>query len=113
MDTDKDDMDKITQPRDNGADLRFAGERIAIAHSAPPPGGNQQRSGRWTELVLFRTDTGRFVTVEIGHTTLKGEITRRRAEVLDTPAEVIGFFGHGWLSKEIYRQAGIDAAVDV
>jgi hypothetical protein len=105
-------MDKITLPRDNGADLRFAGEQLAVAHSAPPLASGK-RTGRWTELTLFRTETGRYVAVEIGHTTIKGEITRRRAEVLDTPAEVIRFFGHGWLSKELYRKAGIDAAVDV
>ena len=99
--------DKITLARDKGPDIRFAGELLAQATTYKP------NAKRWTELQLYRTEAGQYVCVEIGLTRVPGEKTRRSAEVAKDEAEVREFFEYGWLAKELYRRAGIDAAEDV
>jgi hypothetical protein len=106
-------MDKIVLARDNGHDIRFAGERIAHVSSRDAPRPKAEKVDRWTDLEIYRTETNRYVAVRYGRTTRKGELEKITAEVFDTAADVILFFGHGWLSKQLYERAGFDAVVDV
>ena len=97
--------EKLLQ-RDGAADIKFSGRVLAKASS-------QEDKGRWTELALYRTEGVKYVCHSIGRTMWAGEHDRHAADVCETTDGVIEFFGHGWLAKEIYFQAGIDATVRV
>lgn len=101
--------------RDNEPNLRFTGERIAFASSSENNAHSNYsgKSGRWTELALYKTGGGKYICEQIGHTIYQGENTRYSGSVCETEAEVIEFFGHGWLAKDLYEDAEIDAAQDV
>lgn len=110
-DTDEDkDMDTIELFRDDGPDVRFQGEKTASASSFEHDG---PRNIRWTELALYRTAGGKWVCHEIGCTKWDGERTRRALHIADSEAALIEMVGHGWLAKELYEDAGIDAAVTI
>lgn len=116
IDTDKETaMEEFTVSRDNDRDLRFNGEKIAWASSSPNNAhSNYSRStGRWTELRLYKTAGGKFVCESIGRTQWQGEHDRRSAKVCETVEEVIGFFGSGWLAKELYEEAGIECVEEI
>lgn len=103
-DTDMTDLEVIEINRDNAPDLKFTGVQIASASSKDPYGSN---NGRWTVLRLYRTKGGKFIAQSIGCTQWQGEKDRYAAEVCSNHAEVIKFFGHGRLAKEIYAEADI------
>jgi hypothetical protein len=98
--------------RDNEPDLAFPGRKRADVrsggdHSRPNYSGS---TGRWTELALYQTKGGKYICASIGRTQWQGEHDRYTAKVCDTEAAVIEFFGHGWLAKRLYDEAGIDPA---
>lgn len=101
-------METFTVQRDNDRDLRFSGELVAEASSHC-----QGDAGRWTELKLYRTKGGKFICQQIGRTQWDGERDRFSGTVCTTETEVVDFFGHGWLAKELYANAGIDADEEV
>lgn len=109
------DMDKITVKNDKAPDIRFTGELIAKVASSPDQAHPRysKQTGRWTELALYKTQTGKFVCSEIGCTSWIGEHTRYKAEVCDSVEEVTKFFGYGWLAKELYEKAKLDTAIDL
>lgn len=104
------DMETITLENDNAPEVRFTGELIATAKSSSnnASGHYSGATGRWTELRLYRTAGGRYVAQSVGHTQWAGEHTRYNTVVCETAADVIAFFGHGWLAKELYGEAGIE-----
>lgn len=101
------DMDKITVKNDNAPDIRFTGELMGTASS------RDNNTTRWTELELYKTQTGKFVCSETGYTIWQGERDRYNAKVCDSVEEVTQFFGHGWLAKELYEKANLDTAIDL
>lgn len=100
-------MDKITIDNDNAPNLRFSGELIASESS------KTYSSNRWTELNVWKTKGGRYVCQQIGHTQWANETTRYSAKVCEDLEEVIEFFGHGRLAKDLYFSAGIDAVEEI
>lgn len=110
------DMSKIiTVARDNDSDLRFEGELVAEASSSDNDavGSYSGSVGRWTELRLYRTASGKYVAQSIGRTRWQGEHDRYSAVICETKADVIKFFGHGWLAKALYTEADIEDVVTV
>lgn len=103
------DLTLYTIERDNAPDLRFRGEIIASASSKQPYGGN----GRWTVITLYKTASGKYVCETEGKTQWQGELNRYDAAVCNTVAEVIAEFGHGWLAKELYAEAGIEDVEEI
>lgn len=106
------DMEEIIIRRDNDRDIKFIGERIAKAASSDDKAFGSSYSGstgRWTELNLYQTQSGRYICQTIGCTRWQGEHDRYSARICDTLDEVIAYFGHGWLAKELYENANIDA----
>lgn len=93
---------------DNSPNLRFKGSVIGFASSH-----TFNNDVRWTELRLCKTTGGKFVCEIIGQTRWQDERTRCKAEVCETIEQVKAFFGYGWLAKELYEDAGIDAAIEV
>lgn len=68
--------------RDNNAVLTFEGVVLATTSS--------RRAGqnRWTELTLYKTDSGKYVIESIGKSDLDGETDRTTAKIADSPAGV-------------------------
>ena len=97
--------------RDNAPDLKFKGVHIASAASSSNNASSAYSGspGRWTTLGLYRTRGGKYVSVRVSHTVWSGETDRHEARVCETEADVVEFFGHGWLAKKLYEAAGIDA----
>lgn len=114
---DKDnDMDTIEIRRDNAPNIKFSGELVASTSSSAnnASGSNYSGSaGRWTELYLYKTKGGKYICSSIGRTQWQGERDRFSGEVCDDLAGVVGFFGQGWLAKDLYEEAGIDASISV
>ena len=108
-------MELITLINDNAPDIRFNGELVAsVMSSSDSSSSNYSGSvGRWMELDLYRTAGGKFVCQSIGGTRWDGEQDRCKAKVCESEADVIEFFGHGWLAKDLYEEAGINDAVEV
>jgi hypothetical protein len=108
-------MQQYTIINDSALNLRFTGEIIATAVSSPEilDSNYSRSSGRWIELTLYRTKGGKYVCHERGCTQFKGEHERNRAIVCETQDGVIDVFGAGWLAKELYKDAGIDCAIEV
>lgn len=108
-------MELINLEVTGGPDLRFVGEPIASVCSSPnnASGVYSGQNGRWAEYILYRTAAGRHVCQITQCTQWQGERDRYLAEVCDDESKVIEFFGHDWLAKELYKEAGIDAAIAV
>lgn len=108
-------MDKITVKNDNAPDIRFTGELMARVKSSPAQAhpSYSNNTGRWTELELYKTQTGKFVCLEIGCTQWQGEHNRYKSKACNSVEEVTQFFGHGWLAKELYERANLDTAIDL
>ena len=121
MDNDEDadmteEMKEYIIERDNGSNLKFTGVHIAGAGSSANNAAGSSYSGqvgRWCELDLYKTKGGKFVCAQVGYTQWQGERNRYSAEVCETEVDVIKFFGHGWLAKRLYDNAGISDAIDI
>lgn len=110
------DTKKITVERDNEPSIVFNGELVASARSSdnnPASSSYSGSVGRWTELSLYRTASGKYVCSRIGRTRWVEEHDRYSGAVCETVQEVIDFFGHRWLAKELYDKAGIEDIINV
>jgi len=108
-------MKKHNVRRDGHRDISFTGELIAEVSSSPETARSDYSgaTGRWAELRLYRTKGGKLVCEQIGRTQWQGEHDRHSGAVCDNEAGVVEFFGHGWLAKELYKEAEIDAAEEI
>jgi len=108
-------METITLENDNAPSIRFVGEEVASASSSSNNASSYYSGtvGRWTVLKLYKTKGGKFVAQSIGHTQWQGEHDRYKSVVCADEAAVIEFFGHGWLAKLLYEEAGIEDATEV
>jgi hypothetical protein len=117
IDFDKDaDMEKITISGDNAPDIRFVGEKIGSASSTDNNANQSSYSGstgRWTELALYQSIGGKYICEQIGRTRWTNERDRFSYKICDSIEEVLEFFGHKWLAKELYSDAGIEDVVDI
>ena len=102
------DMETFTIEVDNEPSIRFTGELLATASSK-----DNDSVGRWTELRLYRTQGGKHICYQVGRTQWEGERDRFDAKVCDSIEEVKEYFGHKWLAKELYADAGIEDVVEV
>jgi hypothetical protein len=109
-------METFTLEIDNAPNIRFTGEMVASAVSSDNQAMGSSYSGqtgRWTDLALYKTKGGKFVCHQVGRTRWQGERDRFSGKVCETLEEVKEFFGHRWLAKELYSEAGIDGTVEV
>lgn len=80
--------------RDGNLDLAFNGEKLAdISSREPgeaPPLEGQPLPGfhRWTEIRIYRTSTGKYVTEMIGRSIVDGERDRIDVRVHHQPGDV-------------------------
>jgi hypothetical protein len=104
--------EEFTVKRDNEKDLKFTGELLNLVSSSPDQAMGSAYSGstgRWTQLTLYRTAGGKYICGQVGYTQWQGEKDRYSGAVCDNEAEVVEFFGNGWLAKLLYDEAGIEA----
>lgn len=109
-------MTEYSIERDNERALKFKGEILASAASSANQAMGSSYSGstgRWKELTLYKTQAGKFICEQVECTQWQGERNRHKGAVCDSVEQVIEFFGSGWLAKELYESAGIDASVRV
>lgn len=117
IDVDEDsDMETFILEIDNAPNIRFTGELLAEASSTDNQAMGSSYSGqtgRWTELAIYKTKGGKYICHQVGRTRWQGERDRFSGKVCETLEEVIEFFGHRWLAKELYEDAGICDAINV
>ena len=109
-------MQEFQIDRDNGASLSFTGELLAKVSSSDNNASGSSYSGqtgRWQVLALYKTEGGKFICERIDRTRWQGERDSHHAKVCTSNNEVIEFFGHGWLAKDLYEEAGIVACETV
>ena len=107
-------MEAYVVPVDGKPDLRFQGHLVARVASQPKrlsKHGSDDDAGRWSELTLYMTSSGKYVCAQVGRTLWEGEHDRHAACACDDVSQVIQFFGHRWLAKSLYHLAGIDDSV--
>ena len=92
---------EIVVERDNDLDLVFHGEQVAHTTS------QSEGAERWTEIVVWRTTSDRYVVTVKGLSTKRGERTFRRADAFNSSQDIINYLGTGWLAKQIYTQLGM------
>lgn len=80
-------------------------EGVCIAYADSKETGLEPR---WLELRLYKTKEGKFLCERKEISTVQGESTRESSKHASNEKEVIEFFGHGWVSKALYAEAGIE-----
>lgn len=115
LDEESTDMETITLENDNAPAIRFTGELVAETSSSNNNASSYYsgQTGRWTTLKLYKTKGGKFIAQSVGHTQWQGEHDRYKSAVCENEAAVIAFFGHGWLAKDLYEEAGIEDVQEV
>lgn len=106
-------MENFKIERDNGASISFSGELIAKVSSSDNTASGSSYSGqtgRWQVLALYKTEGGKFICERIDRTRWQGERDSHHAKVCTDHKQIIDFFGHGWLAKDLYDEAGIDSS---
>lgn len=108
-------MEQITLSNPGAPDVRFIGKLVAQVSSSPDQASSYYSgsTGRYTILRLFRTRGGKLVAEQTGRTQWQGERDRIKVAVCDDEKAVIEFFGHGWLAKDLYEEAGISDVTEI
>lgn len=106
-------MEEFKIERDDDAPLSFTGELLAKVSSSDNNASGSSYSGQtghWQELALYKTQGGKFVCERIDFTRWQGARDSHAAKVCLNHGEVVEFFGHNWLAKNLYAEAGLDVA---
>lgn len=109
-------MEKITVERDNDRNLVFTGELIAKVSSSDDRAMGSSYSGetgRWQILKLYKSKSGKFIAQRISRTRWQGERDTYTAKVCSNHDEIVEFFGSGWLAKELFEEADVNADIDL
>lgn len=104
---------KTTVKRDGQRDLKFGGQLLGSASS------KTHSCFRWTEILIHKTDSGKYVIETRGLTCVDGETNRFNGYICETEAAVVkqladdneGYLGN--LSKEAMAEAKIDYAEEI
>ncbi|MCL4473881.1 MAG: hypothetical protein M1455_08090 [Actinobacteria bacterium] len=79
-------MQKYRVRRDGKKDLSFTGINIAEASDHEHQG---PQNTRWSEIEIYKTDSGKYVVAQVYRTRWQGEEDSHRAEVCESPADVL------------------------
>lgn len=105
-----DDYRQIKLIRDEDRDLRFQGRLLAEATTSVNDHG---ACGRWSELRLYLTRSGKYVCQHYQGTLWDGESDTSTIELCQTEDLVFKFFGSSDLAKELYREANLDYVEEI
>ena len=92
----------IILKRDNARDLQFVGKLLAMESA------RTEDKDRWTDILLFETQGGKYVCQTIGRTTYPDEVDRFSAYLCENKEDVFNRLRGGWLAKKIYQAVGWD-----
>jgi hypothetical protein len=93
--------------RDNDSDFKFEGEFVTYKSD------KEQDSVQWDNLSLYRTKSGKFIAEKVHASAYDSSDTECSAQICENHEQVIAFFEHGRLAKELYKSAEIDATLFV
>lgn len=79
-------MEEIIVMRDGQKDLKFKGELLASASDRWIAGREQTR---WTEIAVYKTESGKYVIAWESITLWQGELNSYRAKVCEFASETI------------------------
>jgi hypothetical protein len=110
-----DDYDEWEIEQDNAPSLRFVGKKIAAAGSSFSNSNSRYsgKTGVCHSLNLYKTRGGTYIAHREMHTQWQGCRNESEAAICKTLEEVIRFFGHDWLAKDLYAEADISDAIKV
>lgn len=94
----------LLQPSE-GSDIKFIGKEVKRISSRDYM---DTAPSRWTELVVYQTRGGNYVSETIGRSIVPGEVDRSSAASTPTKEDVRKFFGDRWLAKYLYDDLGWD-----
>ncbi len=95
-------MKTINLERSGQPALEFTGELVAGVTSNP-----HDDKDRWTELQLYKTNSGRYVMHVLGQTVLPDEHVRAKADVIDDIEKLPGVLGYTNLAKQLYAKINL------
>lgn len=75
-------MEEFRVVRHNDVDLVFQGQKLSDVDSREP------QSSRWTRIVIYKTNTDKYVVEVLGESSVPDEVTLRRVHVCNSPADV-------------------------
>lgn len=103
---------RIRIPRENQQDLEFTGRVLAEVegyHGASV----QVKKSRWTRLSVYQVEGKEHLYVcVVTHISFDRHPPVYFSKVFSTYEELIGFTGHTFLAKRLYRKLGLDADVE-
>ena len=83
-----------------GLPVEAQAKQLAAVSSELDLRGNKK--SRWTELAVYETKGGSFICTVNGVSTIHGEDTRRKLQIVDSIDQVVAHMGEGWLARELY-----------
>ncbi|WP_286874321.1 hypothetical protein [Spongiibacter sp.] len=103
-------METITLKVTKVPSVKFKGTRIGFSCTTDQRGAGiySQETGRWEELSLYRTESGKLIGYRVKKTKWVGESNHYSYKVCATPEEIIDYFGQEEVASELYRDAKIE-----
>lgn len=98
-------MTTYTISRTDDADLQFDGELLSFVSSQS--GNRAKASGRWTELAVYKTNSGKYVLVTTGKSNHKNEVDLNKVQVEDTLEALVAHLLPNRLSKSLISDLGL------
>ena len=102
-------MHQMVVPYEETTDLTFEGEMIgeALSSMGNPELGAKHNDQIWSELRLYRSTEGHYICEQVRSSHWRSSHQRHRVAVCDSKAQIMAFFGKGWLARELYADADI------
>ena len=103
-------METFTLKITKGPSVKFKGTKIGFSCTTDQRGAGiySHETGRWEELSLYRTESGKFICYRIEKTKWVGESNYYSHKVCTTHEEIIDYFGQDEVASELYRDANIE-----
>lgn len=109
-------MQQITLKVTSNPSIRFKGEKIGFACTTDQREAGRlysQEVGRWEELSLYKTDSGKFICYLTMKTRWEDEQNNYLYKVCTTHQEVIDYFGQEEVANDLYQDAKIENIEDI
>lgn len=97
----------ITIKQSNGPEIEFHGQLLAEVSSRQP------NKDRWTELRVYKSDTGKYITESVGQTVFDHEHVRCKAAVFDKLEDITQAFDYTVLAQKLYKKVGFTPKMQV
>lgn len=109
-------MGTITLKVTNGPSIRFKGDRIGFSCTTDQRGAGgiySQETGRWEELSLYKTDSGKYICYTAMKTRWEDEQSYYSYKACTAHEEIIDYFGQEEVASDLYRDANIENVEDI